>query len=155
MLSLTGIVVVLVVVVGKQQLLPTVFKVERRDTESGGKSENIRLNQMQIERFAVGNFQFSSPCQRESSSSDQASVLSLDSDTGKTNLELIFCRRVSFRLDSIRFARSAGSDKSGWLLPVSFFLSSAFLFGGIHTFGCSFDRVDRLLIIFCSDALVC
>lgn len=62
LLSLTGI-VVLVVVVGKQQLLPTVFlECGKRGTGRGGESENIRPNQMQIERFAVGNFQFSSPC---------------------------------------------------------------------------------------------
>lgn len=115
--------------------LKSVRQADRRGAGQGEKSENIRLNQMQIERFAVGNFQFSSPVgARESSRTlsfcssavQQASVLSSspDSDTGKTNLELIFCRRVSFRFDTIRFARGwfRGSrceftGKSGWLLP--------------------------------------
>lgn len=73
----------------------------------------------------------------------------------KPGIDFLSPRFVSTRFDSIRSARSAGSGKSGWLLPVGFFLSSVlffFLFGGIHTFGCSFVRVDGLLIIFCSDA---
>lgn len=121
LLSLT-VVVVVVVVVGKTTTAVRRFSVGKRQRgrprwgRAGGKSENIRLNQMQIERFAVGNFQFSSPvCQTGPPLPRRRYCLG--SDTGKTNLELIFCRRVSFR-----FARSLGlcgvsSGKSGWLLP--------------------------------------
>lgn len=62
------------IVVGKQQPVAHRFSAKWKQR---GKSENIRLNQMQIERFAVGNFQFSSPL--SAPSSDRASVLSLDS----------------------------------------------------------------------------
>lgn len=78
----------------------------------GGKSENIRLNQMQIERFAVGNFQFSSPCLfvcvyvcLSGCVFRIRFTIETRFDTGKTNLELIFCRRVSFR-----FGRSVGTS---------------------------------------------
>lgn len=109
-----------------------------RQTEGGGqgeKSENIRLNQMQIERFAVGNFQFSSPVgARESSRTlsscssavQQASVLSSSLRFGyrknKPGIDFLSPRFVSIRYDSIRSGLVLGSrceftGKSGWLLP--------------------------------------
>lgn len=159
LLSLT---VVVVVVVGKTTTAVRRFNVGKRQRgrprwgRAGGKSENIRLNQMQIERFAVGNFQFSSPvCQTGPPLPRRRYCLG--SDTGKTNLELIFCRRVSFRFDSIRsVARSVRCEfRQKWVAP-AWVSSFPLPVGRIHTFVCSFVRsfvrVDVLLIIFCPDA---
>lgn len=112
----------------------------------GGKSENIRLNQMQIERFAVGNFQFSSPyvCVLVYVCSVFDSQSRLDSIPEKQTwnwFSVAAFRFVSFRslgrhLLSVSVSLSVsewhgtGGGKSGWLLLG---LLRLLLPGRIHT----------------------
>lgn len=113
---------------------------------------------MQIERFAVGNFQFSSPCCQHASRPPQTRRRYCPSIWIPEKQTWNWFSVAAFRFDSIRFDsfRSVGWFRQKWVAPACGFLlvvcSFFFLFGGIHTFSCSFVRVDGLLIIFCSDA---
>lgn len=137
----------------------------------GEKSENIRLNQMQIERFAVGNFQFSSPVgARESSRSLLFLFFRCAAGVGivvvprigyrknKPGIDFLSPRFVSIRYDSIRSGLVLGSrceftGKSGWLLPgMCLLLAVCFLLVGFTgSFVRLSVRVYVLLIIFCPD----
>lgn len=150
-LSLTEIVVV--VVVGKQQLLPTVSQCA--EGRAGGKVGKYQTKSDANWALRCWKFSIFLPL------SARAFLLS---NQASSSVSVIVSIRIpekqtwnwfsvaAFRFDSIRSVRCSG--KSGWLLPVFllfFCMILLFLGSGIHTFVCSFVRVDGLLIIFCSD----